>query len=90
MRYASTTKTNRNRAIIAYREANPDMSLEEIGELFPNNGKALSKQRVWAITTRKTCRNCYHKMAMGALCACREKADMLRRDCPDWYSIKRS
>lgn len=85
MGFNNSRQTNKSRAIIAFREANPQVSMKEIGQLFPGNGKPLTKQRVWAILNHKTCRNCYHKLAMGALCACRAKADMLKRNCPDWY-----
>jgi len=77
--------TQRNRAIIAFHESNPDVIMEEIGLLFPHKGKPLSKQRIWAILNHKTCRSCYHSLAFGALCACREKADMMKHGCPDWH-----
>lgn len=76
---------NRNRAIIAFRESNPDVPMEEIGAVFPHNGRPLTKQRVWAILNHKTCRNCYHQLAMGAFCACRDKADIMKHYCPDWF-----
>ena len=41
MKYENNTKTSRNKAIVSLRETNPDMSLEEIGEMFN-----ITKQRV--------------------------------------------
>ena len=46
MKYDTNTKTERNQAIIKTRKDNPRLSLEEIGEMFPVDGKPLSPQRV--------------------------------------------
>lgn len=44
------------------------------------------KQRVWAILKYRACSTCYHSQAFGALCACREKVDMIQHNCPDWHA----
>ena len=41
MRYEAVTKTKRNEAVKQYKDANPDLSLKEIGGIFQ-----ISKQRV--------------------------------------------
>jgi len=47
MKYASITKTNRNKAIIEYCNAHPELSLDEIGKVF-----GVSKQRIHQIKSR--------------------------------------
>ncbi len=35
----------------------------------------------------KTCRNCYHRVSKG-VCACREQADIIKKNCLDWAQKK--
>lgn len=83
------SKSTRNSAIVLLYERRPELSMEEIGKLFPNNGKALTKQRVAVILKRhhftRDCSNCYHQLPAN-LCACREVGDMVRTPnrCADW------
>ena len=47
MKYESITKVNRNKAVIEYRQAHPELSLEEVGKVF-----GVTKQRVHQICKR--------------------------------------
>jgi DNA-directed RNA polymerase specialized sigma subunit len=44
MKYDSMRKLKRNERLIRFAKGNPDMSLQEIGEMF-----GISRQRVWQI-----------------------------------------
>ncbi len=48
-KYMPHEKPNRNRLIRTARRDNPDWTLADIGALFPNGVKPLSRQRVWQI-----------------------------------------
>ncbi|MDD5510509.1 MAG: hypothetical protein PHI12_06860 [Dehalococcoidales bacterium] len=48
-KYDGLRKLDRNKALIEYADAHPELSLKEIGQAFNN----LSPSRVWRILDRK-------------------------------------
>jgi hypothetical protein len=52
-------------------------------EKIAENG-VCSGSKMQPVVNLKTCRSCYQQLP-DKLCACREKIDIIRRGCPDWY-----
>jgi len=43
VKYQSNTKINRNKAIVTYKDENPNLSWKEIGEVFGISGARANK-----------------------------------------------
>ena len=52
MKYDERRKLERNRRVVEAYENMPNISLREIGEMFPVDGKPLSPSRVYRIIQR--------------------------------------
>ena len=80
--YSMKDKRERNSRLVAYYVAHPDMTIRAIGKVFH-----ISHARVAQIVGMRWCLTCAYRQGDG-LCECREVADMIVLNCPDWKAGK--